>query len=264
MTNDLPRLSALVVVHNEERQLADCLERLGFTDEILVVLDRCSDGSKAIAESLNCRILEGAWPLEGPRRNEGIAACSGDWVLEVDADERVPEPLAEEIRSTISASTADWHLIPVDNYIGRRRVRYGWGGSYGKGAYPGLFRRDAKKWGDQRVHPALQLRGRAGPRLAHRIEHLVDNDISDMIRRLDRYTSLRAADLRDSGDIGSLGANLRRIVTRFWKCFVSRKGYREGCWGLLVALMACLYPILSYLKARLETGSGPLEDQNVS
>jgi hypothetical protein len=74
-----------------------------------------------------------------------------------------------------------------------------------------------------------------------------------MLQRLDRYTSARAQDLRDSGDIGSYGRNLRRIASRFWKCYVGRKGYREGPYGLLIALCAALYPILAYLKARLES-----------
>ena len=61
-------------------------------------------------------------------------------------------------------------------------------------------------------------------------------------------------DLRESGDVGGLGRNLRRIFGRFYKCYVSRRGYREGAWGLLIALLAGLYPILSHLKARLEPG----------
>ncbi len=73
-----------------------------------------------------------------------------------------------------------------------------------------------------------------------------------MLARLDRYTTAHAKDLRDSGDIGSYRRNLRRIVSRFWKCYVARRGYREGPYGFLVALCAGLYPILSYLKARLE------------
>ena len=67
------------------------------------------------------------------------------------------------------------------------------------------------------------------------------------------YTSLRAQDLRRSGDIGSYGHNVRRIATRFWKCYIGRRGYKEGPWGFLIALCAALYPILSYLKARLES-----------
>ena len=68
-----------------------------------------------------------------------------------------------------------------------------------------------------------------------------------------RYTSARAADLRQSGDIGTLAGNFRRLFSRFFKCYVSRKGYREGPHGVLIALCAGLYPLLSYLKARLES-----------
>src|SRR5258705_10642476 len=78
-----------------------------------------------------------------------------------------------------------------------------------------------------------------------------------MLQRLDRYTTARAQDLRDSGNIGSYGRNLRRIVSRFWKCYVGRKGYREGPYGFLIALCAALYPILSYLKARLDRPPAP-------
>lgn len=244
-------LSALVVAHNEEAQLADCLARLAFADEIVVVLDRCTDRSKDIALAHGARILEGAWPLEGPRRNSGIDLCRSDWVLEVDADERVSDELAREIRATIATAAPGHFLIPFDNYIGDRCVRYGWGAAWGVSAAPRLFSRGAKRWGDQRIHPSLQL---SGPKrfLTAPMIHYVDRNISDMLRRLDRYTSARAADLRASGQIGSFGANVRRIFSRFWKCYVARKGYREGQYGFLIALMAGLYPILSYLKANLE------------
>ena len=248
-----PMLSALVVARNEEAQLRECLAGLTFADEIVIVLDRCEDRSREIAGEFTDRILEGAWEREGPRRNSGIAVCRGEWILEIDADERVGPELAAEIRTVIAGSSADWYLIPVDNYICARLVRYGWGASFGRSAYAGLYRNGAKSWGEQRVHPAVSLSGPQGGTLESRLVHHVDRNISDMLRRLDRYTSLRAQDLRESGDIGSLGRNLRRILSRFWKCYVARRGYREGAWGLLIALCAALYPILSYLKARLET-----------
>jgi glycosyltransferase involved in cell wall biosynthesis len=246
-------LSVLVVAHNEEAQLTACLERLGFADEIVVVLDRCTDGSRGVAARFTPRLVEGSWEREGDRRNTGIEACRGPWVLEVDADERVPPDLAAEIRRTIAQSAWDWHEIPVDNYVGDRLVRWGWGASFGRSAYPGLFRKGTKSWGMQRVHPALTLTGRKGPRLESRLDHYVDRNLSDMIRRLDRYTSARAQDLRESGEIGSYPANVRRIFSRFWKCYVARHGYREGPYGFMIALCAGLYPILSYLKARLES-----------
>jgi glycosyltransferase involved in cell wall biosynthesis len=257
MAADNPvRLSALVVAHNEEAELDACLASLAFADEIVVVLDRCTDGSLAIAQAHGAIIEEGAWEIEGARRNHGIDRCSGDWIVEVDADERVTDALAREIRETIAHAGYGHYLIPFNNYIGQRLVRYGWGPGVGVGATVRLFANDpergpAKRWGPQRVHPAVELKGDAG-RLDAAMDHFVDRDISDMLHRLDRYTTARARDLRESGDIGSFRHNVRRIFSRFWKCYVARRGYREGRYGFLIALMAGLYPILSYLKASLE------------
>ena len=246
-----PRLSALVVAHNEEDQLEACLKRLVFADEIVVVLDRCTDGSAAIAQRFTERVVEGEWLIEGARRNLGIDTCTGDWIVEVDADERANPALAGEIRRYVAAAQPGYALIPFDNYIGERLVRYGWGASWGVSAAPRLFSRGAKRWGDQRIHPSLTLSGARG-RLTQPMVHYVDRDISDMLRRLDRYSTARAMDLRASGDIGGLPRNLRRVVTRFFKCYVSRRGYREGAYGFLIALCASLYPLLAHLKARLE------------
>lgn len=246
------KFSALVVARNEEARLEACLAPLAAADELVVVLDRTTDGSRAIAEKFGARVIEGAWPVEGARRNAGLEAATGDWILEVDADEVAPPELIAEIRRVIATSPHGWHEIPIDNYIGEHLVRYGWGGSFGTSAVPRLSRKGAKRWGMQRVHPSLDWTGTKGPRLATPLAHYVDRDISDMLRRLDRYSSARASDLLAAGEIGSMGANVRRFFSRFWKCFVARKGYREGGWGLLVALCAGLYPLLSYLKARLE------------
>jgi glycosyltransferase involved in cell wall biosynthesis len=254
-----PTLSAVVVAHNEEAQLADCLANLGFADEIVVLLDRCTDRSREIASRFAARIVEGGWPREAARRSAAVAAATGDWIVEVDADERVSQALAAELRAVAAHSTASWHLVPVDNYIGERLVRWGWGAFFGRSAHAGLYRRGAKSWSDDRVlHASVTLTGTQGPSLEQRLAHYVDRDISDMLIRLDRYTSLRAQDLRDSGDIGSFAHNVRRIASRFWKCYVGRRGYREGPYGFLIALCAALYPILSYLKARLEPGGEPV------
>jgi glycosyltransferase involved in cell wall biosynthesis len=246
-------ISAVICVRNEEAQLSDCLAGLGFVSEIVVVLDRSTDGSKAIAERFGARIVEGAFEREGERRHAGIDAATGPWIFEIDADERVTRELAAEITRTVAASTADRHLIPVDNFIGTHLVRYGWGAAFGKGAYVGLFRKGTKQWGNQRVHPKLVLTGVMGDRLRSPLKHYVDRNIGEMIARLDRYSTLRARDLRESGiENERFGKNISRIFGRFYKCYWRRKGYREGKWGFLIALMAGLYPILSYLKAVLE------------
>lgn len=253
MSEDL-RLSALVVAHNEAGQLAECLAGLSFVDEIVVVLDRCTDASRQIAMSCGARIVEGAWPLEGPRRQAGQEACKGRWIFEVDADERVPEALGKEIIATLAVRETqkdgpDWWRVPFDNYIGTRLVRYGWGAQFGVGAKAILYRKGFKTWESQRVHPKVRMLGVSGGPLQTRMDHLVDRDVADMIQRLDRYTSLRALDLVDEGNGGTYRKNVARIFGRIWKCFVLRKGYREGPLGLTIALFAGLYPFLSYVKA---------------
>ncbi len=248
----MSKLSALIVARNEEARLPACLAAISFADEIVVVLDRTTDGSRAAAEKFGARVIEGGWEVEGDRRNAGIAACTGKWILEVDADEIVPPELAAEIRGVVSNSSASRHLIPVDNYIGERLVRYGWGASFGKNAYPGLFRKGAKIWGRERVHPSLKFDGVEGAPLNARLIHHVDRNLSETIRRLDRYTSARAIDLRAKGDPDPTSRYVRRFFSRFWKCFVARKGYREGGYGLVIAALAGLYPLVSHLKAKYE------------
>ncbi len=233
--------------------MPDCLASVAFADEVVVVLDRSTDGSAAIARAAGARVIEGAWELEGERRNTGIEACTGDWVLEVDADERVDAALAVAVRKTIATSAHAWHQVPVDNYVGDRLLRYGWAGSFGTTSVPRLFRRGAKRWRAQRVHPGLDWTGAEGPKITRgALVHLVDRDISDMLRRLDKYSSAKAADLIAAGDIGTLRANVRRFFSRGFKSYVSRKGYREGGWGVLLALCTGAFPLLSYLKAKLE------------
>ena len=244
-------LSVLVVAHNEEDNLGDCLETLRFADEIVVILDRCTDQSRQIADQYTSHIIEGTWELEGPRRNTGIDACSGDWVLEVDADERVPQALAEEILAVISETDVGYLQIPFHNYIGRTLVLNGCGASLGVRSKSCLFVRGTKRWGNQRVHPEITLPQYRG-RLNNSIIHYVDKDISDMIRRLDRYTTAMASDMRETGLTETFLHNLRRIPVRFFKCYVLRKGFTEGYYGFLIALLASLMPMLAYLKARLE------------
>ena len=89
-------------------------------------------------------------------------------------------------------------------------------------------------------------------RLKTPIIHYHDRDISDMIQRFDRYTTMKARDLRAAGDPGTFRSNFRRIFTRFFKCYVQRKGYREGYYGFLIGLFAGLMPLIAHLKARLE------------
>jgi len=252
LIQDKIKISAVLNIHNEEKQLEDCLKSLNFVDEIIIVLDKCTDKSKNIAQKYTKKIFEGSWHIEGDRRNLAIGHASNEWIFEIDADERVPKALAEEIIKTVHINHADWYPISVDNYIGGKLVKYGWGAYFGRSAYPGLFKKNCKVWGKQRVHPQINLSGKKGAPLKNSIIHFIDNDISGLIKKLDSYSSARAKDILENSDGGSFFKNITRIFSRFWKCFILRKGYKEGKYGFIIALFAGLYPILSYLKAFLD------------
>lgn len=242
------RLSALVVARNEEARIAACLERLGFADELVVVIDRSTDRTAEIARQHGARLVEGRWEREGERRNAGIAACTGDWILEVDADEWVTPELAAEIRSMLPTAEDGYFLVPMANHIGGRWVRHGWGAYNGVAAKPALFRTGMKIWGEGRVHPRIALSG-ARQRLGQPMLHFVDRNLSDMIERLNRYTDLAALDAAEGGAVPPFRSALRRMASRAWKSYVARRGYREGPYGVMLAIFSALYPMLTYLKA---------------
>jgi glycosyltransferase involved in cell wall biosynthesis len=247
-TSRAPMLSALVVARNEERQLAACLESLRFADEVVVLLDRTTDRSAEIARSFGARLVEGAWPLEGERRTAGVAACRGDWIVEVDADERATSDLATEIRRVIAATPGDaYFLIPIANHVGGKLIRWGWGAYNGAAMRAALYRPGGKVWGKGRVHPPVGYTGERRT-LEHPIEHFVDRDLSDMFGRLNSYSDAAAADAIDRGQVPTFRAAFRRIFSRGWKSYVARRGYREGAYGMALALFSALYPMFIYLK----------------
>lgn len=240
-------LAAVVIARNEEAQLGACLEALRFADEVVVVLDRSTDRSAEIARGAGAQVIEGAWELEGPRRNAGLDACRSGWILEVDADERVTPALAVEIRAAIAKPANDVFLVPMANHIGEHFIAHGWGAYNGIAAKPILFRRGTKRWGAGRVHPSITLPTSRGV-LREKMIHFVDRDIADMFRRLNRYTDLAALDAIDKGERPRLPSALRRLFSRGWKSYVARQGYREGAYGVALATFSALYPLMIYLK----------------
>jgi glycosyltransferase involved in cell wall biosynthesis len=259
----VPRLSALVVARNEAERIGPCLERLGFADEIVVLLDRCTDRTAEIARGRGARVVEGDWALEADRRNAGIDACAGEWILEVDADEWATPALGGEIRATLASAKPGYFIVPMANHIGGHLVRHGWGAYNGVAAKPSLFRKDMKRWGRGRVHPQIALKGDRQA-LHEPLLHFVYRDVHDMMQRLNRYTDLAALDALESGAVPSLRASLRRMASRAWKSYVARRGYREGAYGVALALYSALYPILVYLKAVLPAAPAGQADPAVT
>ena len=249
-----PGISALVIVHNEELILDECLKRLDWADEICVVLDKCTDRSKEIALSYNARILEGSWEKDGSRHDVGFDFCRTEWIFEVDSDEWITGELAKEVRATINAAEYDVYDVKVDNYVGGRHIVHGWGGgALGKDSCNALFRKGLKRWGPQRAHPHITVAGTVCPEcLKNPIIHNIFADISAIIRCVDRYSTYRAKDLVRNNEVGSLANAARKFLSRFWKIYVKRRAWKEKELGFVLAFCAGLYPLISHIKAIYE------------
>lgn len=245
------KISAVIVAHNEEKHLRDCLKSLDFVDEIVVVLDKCTDKSKEIALEFTTNIVEGKWNIEGARRNVGLERASGDWILEIDADERISPKLATEIKDVAKNSKPCGYDIKIANYIGKHWVKYGWLRTLGVLKRESLTYKGLKKYDeDKEIHPTFKLNGEVKT-LQNPIIHYVDENIADFIARFNRYTNWKANDMIAKNKIkGGFFYLLFNFKIRFVKSYFIKQGFRECRYGLLMALFAGLYPIISYLKAK--------------
>lgn len=248
----MSKISAVIVAHNEEKKIEACLRSLDFADEIIVVLDKCSDHTKEIAKKFTDKIIEGSWNIEGARRNVALSAATGDWILEIDADERISAELAKEILAIKNHQPCAF-VVPIANYIGKRHVKFGWLRILGVLQRQTLTYRGLKKYHeDKEIHPTYNLEIETEIKfLKNPIIHLVDEDTADLIARFNRYTNWKANDMITKGKVK--GGFLRCILDfklRFFKSFVIKKGYKEGLLGLLIAMLCGLYPLVSYLKAK--------------
>ncbi len=247
----MSKISAVIVAHNEEKKIEDCLKSLDFADEIVVVLDKCSDSTKEIVLKYTNKIVEGSWNIEGARRNVALEAATCDFILEIDADERISPELAVEIKQMIVQNKNKAFIVPIANYIGTRYVKFGWLRTLGVLQRQTIHARGVKKYHeDKEIHPTFDLNA-SNITLKNPIIHLVDDNIADLLNRFNRYTNWRANDMIARNKVkGCFFKNLFGFKMRFIKSFFIAKGYKEGLLGFLIALLSGLYPIVSYLKAK--------------
>jgi glycosyltransferase involved in cell wall biosynthesis len=243
-----PKIAAVIITKDEERNIAACLESLRWVDEIIVV-DACSvDRTVDIARSYTDRVFVRPWSGYGPQKNFGIDQARADWILIVDADERVTEELREEILRTLRQAPP----AEVAGYeVPRRNVFYGkW--IRGSGYYPDyqlrLFRRAAGRYDDVLLHEHLRLTGRV-ERLAGPLNHDSMPTIGRHVRKMMRYTTLGAQEkLKRSSRVTAWEIGAHHLGT-ILKTYLLRRGYRDGIHGLLVALFAGLHTFVKYAKA---------------
>ena len=241
-------ISALIVARNEEKKIEECLSSLTFVDEIVVILDRSTDKTFEICKKFSNKIFSGKWICEGKRRNFGIEKCSSEWIFEVDADEIITKSLAIEVKKKIKLNKYDYFYIPLMNHIYSIPVKYGWMACLAPDGKFCLFKKKNKFWHEGLVHPSYSIKGEKGPLLENYINHFMSKDISELLVRFNRNSSLHAIELKNKNLKKYF--SFRKVFSRFLKSYFLRKGYKEGKLGFLICILNALYPMVSAIKSR--------------
>jgi glycosyltransferase involved in cell wall biosynthesis len=235
MTQAACRLSVTIITRNEEAQIGDCLESVRWADELIIVDTGSTDRTLEICEKYTPHLHSRPWKGYAPAKNDALALASGDWILSLDADERVSDGLCGEIQALLQqplGTLAAGYAISRRNYLWGRWLRYG-------GLYPDyqirLFRRGEGYFKARRVHESVAIDGRV-ERLHHAIQHHSYQGIGDVIQRLDRYAELAALDLLDQGRGFRVAALVLRPAGRFLRNYVLKQGFRDGIPGLIMAV----------------------------
>ncbi|MDZ4376244.1 MAG: glycosyltransferase family 2 protein [Phenylobacterium sp.] len=238
-------------MQNQDAALAACLKKLSFCDEVVVVADRCTDGSQDIARRHGCVVVDGIFPLESQRKSAGVQACTGDWILEVEADELIDAHLAWEIRAVLQMRPdGDYYELPIDNYLGENLVRDGWTGALSASRETRLYRRGLKSWAPGRSRASTLIEGRYGGALKGAVRRLLGQDLGGLLTRLERLTRLAAEDLADSPRRPGPFAGIAVGVATMLSAYFGRGGWREGRIGLVTAALQGLFPLMAQVRAR--------------
>jgi glycosyltransferase involved in cell wall biosynthesis len=239
-------LSVILLTLNEERNVADCLESVRWVDEIILIDSGSADKTIAIARQYTANIHTIAWQGYGAARNFGVAKAKGEWILWLDADERVMPELAEEIREILrkdDPAVAGYSVARRAFFLGRWIRHCGW--------YPSrvtrLFRRENGKFSETRVHERLLL---DGPVVTthHDLIHYTDPDLNHYFTKFNKYTSLAVEDLRAQGRRFSLVDLLVRPPFMFIKMYILRAGFLDGIQGLILSVLSSAYVFTKYAK----------------
>ncbi|HEV8325014.1 MAG TPA: glycosyltransferase family 2 protein [Myxococcota bacterium] len=264
-----PRLSAVVIAQDEEARLGPCLDSLAFADEVVLVDGGSRDGTVALARARapHVRVVEAAFRGYGSARERGRREARGEWVLAVDADERVPAALAVEIRARLGAIHAtggdeplaaaaarggpDAFRLAIKTYYRDRWLRHG-------GFWPArrvrLFRREQARYAEGReVHERVEVQAAGGgaPRiddLDTPLEHRSYGSFGEALRRVERYSTMAAAELHARGARAGAWRAALHGTARFLRGYLWRGGFLDGVPGLWFAALGGYEALAKYAK----------------
>jgi glycosyltransferase involved in cell wall biosynthesis len=242
-----PRLSAIVITRNEAANIGECLDSIAFCDERIVVDCGSSDGTLLIAKEKGVRVAFHEWKGFGPQKNYALSLARGDWVLSIDADERVTPELAAEIRSAIQGAEANgFELLRSSTFCGST-IRYsGWSPD----RVLRLFRRGKGRFTDDVVHERVACEGTIS-RLKAVLLHYPVARLEDAIRRMDTYSTLGAEKIAASGRRISIMTAIAHGLFAFLRTYVLRLGFLDGAAGFMLAVAIAEGSYYRYMKAWL-------------
>ena len=244
--NAAPRapLSAVLITRNAAPVLDSCLESLAFADEIVVIDSASSDATAEIAERRGARVVQKEWLGFGRQKQFAVDQARHDWVLCLDADERLSPELAAEIQKALAAPVSPVYRMPRRNrFLGKWL-------SHGEGYpdwSPRLFNRLSARWSDDLVHEKVLYAVTPGT-LAGDLMHDSGDDLSTYLERQNRYTTLAARQAFEKGRSASVFHLLLSPVVRFLKFYVLRLGFLDGLPGLLHITIGCMNSYMKYAK----------------
>jgi glycosyltransferase involved in cell wall biosynthesis len=242
-------LSAIIITHNEAANLPDCLASLSFCDEIVVVDQGSADDTAEIASRAGAKVVaKPDFTGFGQQKQAALDAATGDWVLSIDADERVPEELAREIEVAVANAVHDGYRINRRTFFLSGFLKHG-------GWYPDrvlrLAKRGAARFTGDAVHERMELSGSVGDLWSDML-HMSYRTVDDVLTKQRRYALLSAQARRARGARGGLAAALVRSIFTFLKGYLLQLGLLDGSRGLVAAIARAQETFWRYLAAGWE------------
>lgn len=246
MNKERQNISVIVITKNEERNIVECLQSVAWADDIVVVDAQSTDRTVELVARFTPHIFIKPWMGYGGAKNFALQHVKHDWVLWLDADERVSPELAGEIQEAISRNADAGGVYEVARrayFLGKWIKHCGW--------YPGyvvrLFRKSSASFTDSNVHERVEYSGLAR-RLQNDLIHFTDDNLFHYFSKFNRYTSLAAQDVLGSHRKFSLYDLLVRPPFLFFKMYVLRLGVLDGMHGLILSLASASYVFTKYAK----------------